>query len=146
MTTYHLFSSASWPTTCLVGQKSITKLPNQKVARWPKYFLPSSSSSSDRLLQNCVTLSWWFSHKTAAFYTEQCTSPSLFEVSWGSSNWSLNKYGFISDAIFKMCTHRLSGQFRDLTLTWNGATVVTSKQVMTLLQCMQKGTCNLELV
>ena len=44
-------------------------------------------SSSDRLVQNCGTLSWWFSHKTvASFYTKQCTSPSLFhnfEVSWG---------------------------------------------------------------
>jgi len=30
-----------------------------------------------------LTLSQWFLHKTAAFYTEQCTSPSLlhnFEV------------------------------------------------------------------
>jgi len=31
-----------------------------------------------RLVQNCVTLSQWFSHKTAAFYTEECTSPSHF--------------------------------------------------------------------
>ena len=30
------------------------------------------------LVQNCMTLSRWFSHKTAAFYAEQCTSPSLF--------------------------------------------------------------------
>ena len=41
-------------------------------------FLSSSCSSSDGLIQNRVTLWWWFSHKTAAFYTEQCTSPSLF--------------------------------------------------------------------
>jgi len=38
----------------------------------------SSSSSSDGLVQICVTLSRWFLHKTAAFFTEQCTSPSLF--------------------------------------------------------------------
>ena len=31
---------------------------------------------SDGLVQICVTLSQWFSHKTAAFSTEQCTSPS----------------------------------------------------------------------
>ena len=31
-----------------------------------------------RLVQNCVTLSGWYLHKTAAFYTEQCTSPLLF--------------------------------------------------------------------
>ena len=55
------------------------KVLNQKVVRWPKcfsFFL--FSSSSDRLVQNCVTLSQWFSHKTAAFYTKQCTIPSLF--------------------------------------------------------------------
>jgi len=38
----------------------------------------SSSSSSDELVQICVTHSRWFSHKTAAFFSEQCTSPSLF--------------------------------------------------------------------
>ena len=45
-------------------------------------------------------------HKTAAFYTEQCTSPSLFhnfQVSQGSSNQSLKNYGFISNTIFKNC-------------------------------------------
>ena len=42
------------------------------------FFLLSSSTSSDRVVQNCVTLSQWFSHKTAAFYPEQCTSPLLF--------------------------------------------------------------------
>ena len=39
-----------------------------------------------------MTLSRWFSHKTAAFYTEQCTSPMLshnFEVSRGTSIQSL---------------------------------------------------------
>jgi len=59
-------------------------------------FLSSSSSSSfsfssDGLVQICFTLSRWFSHKTAAFFTEhaQCTSPSLssmFEVTRG--DWS----------------------------------------------------------
>ena len=34
---------------------------------------------SDRLVQNCVTLSRWFLNKTAAFYqyTEQCISPCI---------------------------------------------------------------------
>ena len=62
------------------------------------------SSSSDRLVQNCVTLSQWFWHKTAAFYTEQFTIPSLFnnsEVSGDGLNQSLKNYDFISDAIFK---------------------------------------------
>jgi len=47
-------------------------------------------------------------HKTAAFYTEQCTSPLIshnFGVSQGSSNRSLNNYGFISNSIFKSFTH-----------------------------------------
>jgi len=42
-------------------------------------------------------------HKTAAFFTEQCTSPSLFsrfEVTRGNSNRSLKNYGFLYDAIF----------------------------------------------
>ena len=46
--------------------------------------------------------------KTAAFYTEQCTSPSLshnFKVSRDHSNWSLKNYCFICDAIFFTCTH-----------------------------------------
>ena len=37
-----------------------------------------SSSFSDGIVQHCVTVSRWFSHKTAAFYIEQCTSPLLF--------------------------------------------------------------------
>ena len=60
-------------------------------------------SSSDGLLQICVTLSRWFLHKTAAFFTEQCTSPSLFsrfEVTRGDLNRSLRSYGFLYDAIF----------------------------------------------
>ena len=101
-----------------------------------KLFLDTWVAAFPGHLMFCF-LHMWLSHKIAAFYTEQCMSPSLFEVSWGSSNRSLNNYGFISEAIFKLCTHRLSGQFRDLTLTWNGATVVTGKQVMTLLQCIR---------
>jgi len=44
------------------------------------FFLSSFffSSTSDGLVQICVTLSQWFLHKTAAFFSEQCTSPSLF--------------------------------------------------------------------
>jgi len=66
---------------------------------WPK----CSSSSSGGLVHICVTLSRWFSHKTAAFLTEQCTSPSLFsrfEVTLEDSNRSLKNYAFLYDAIF----------------------------------------------
>jgi len=53
--------------------------------------------SSDRLAQYCINLSRWFMHETAAFYTEQCTAPSLFhsfEVSQGARSHSLKNYGF----------------------------------------------------
>ena len=49
-------------------------------------------SSSDGLAQHCVNLSRWFTHETAAFYTEQCTTPSLFhnfEVSQGARSTHL---------------------------------------------------------
>ena len=36
--------------------------------------------SSDGLAQYCINLSRWFTHE-AAFYTEQCTTPSLFTTS-----------------------------------------------------------------
>jgi len=100
--------------------KGIAKLLNQKVTRWPKcfsfFFL--LSSSSDGLVQVCVTLSRWFSHKTVEFFTEQCTGPSLFsrfEVLRGDSNRSLKNYGFLCDAIFssrvRMCTNHLATKF-----------------------------------
>ena len=63
-----------------------------------------SGAKSIGLVQICVTLSRWFSHKTA----EQCTSPSLFqrfEVTRGNSNYSLKNYGFLYDAIFFACMH-----------------------------------------
>jgi len=53
--------------------------------------------SSDGLAQYCINLSRWFTHETAAFYTEQCTIPSLFhnfEVSQGARSHSLKNYGF----------------------------------------------------
>jgi len=53
--------------------------------------------SSDGLAQYCINLSRWFTHETAAFYTEQCTTPSLFhnfEVSQGARSHSLKNYGF----------------------------------------------------
>ena len=72
------------------------------------FFFPSSSSSSDGLVQNYTTHSRWFSYQTAAFYTEQCTSPLLshnFEFSWGGSNRSLLNYCFICNTIFLTFTH-----------------------------------------
>ena len=34
-----------------------------------------------RFFRSCMILSWWFLHETAAFYTGQCTTWSLSEVS-----------------------------------------------------------------
>jgi len=48
-------------------------------------------SSADGLPQYCVNLSQWFMHESAAFYTEQCTTTSLFhnfEVSQGKLSHS----------------------------------------------------------
>ena len=47
--------------------------------------------SSDGLAQYCVNLSRWFTHETAAFSTEQCTTPPLFhnfEASQGACSHS----------------------------------------------------------
>jgi len=55
------------------------------------------------VVQICVTPSWWFTHKTPPFLTEQCTSPLLFsrfEVTQGNSNCSLKNYGFHDNAIY----------------------------------------------
>ena len=52
-------------------------------------------SSSDGLAQYYVNLSRWFTHETAAFCTEQCTTLSLFhnfEVLQGTRNHSLKNY------------------------------------------------------
>jgi len=41
--------------------------------------------SSDRLAQYCANLSRWFTHETAAFCTEQCTTPSFFQSQCGQN-------------------------------------------------------------
>ena len=55
--------------------------------------------------------SWQFSHKTAAFYTEQCTSHCFF-TTLKSSNQSLKNYmaSFVTpfSSIVYMCTNRLA--------------------------------------
>ena len=107
------------------------------VSRWPKrfsffflfFFFFRQATSNFKI----VTLSQWFIHKTAAFYAEQCTSPSLFhnfEVSQGSLNRSLNNYGFISDAILKICIHvhkSLSNETIIIQDCWIRNTVVCTK-------------------
>jgi len=58
--------------------KDNVKVPNKKVAKYPESVF---FSYSDLPVQNCMTLSQWFSLETADFYTEQCTIPSLFTAS-----------------------------------------------------------------
>jgi len=94
-----------------VARKSITKVANQKAAKRPKcfsffFFL----LSSDGLAQYCVNLSRWFTHETAAFYTEQRTTPSLFhnfEVSQGTRSHSLKNYGFQIGTPFSLFVLRM---------------------------------------
>jgi len=81
-----------------VARESIVKVPNQELTKRAKcfsfFFL---LSSSDGLAHYCVNLSRWFTHETAAFCTEQCTTPSLFhnfEISQGTRNHSFTNYGF----------------------------------------------------
>jgi len=78
-----------------MAQESIAKVPNQTAANSQIVFL--LLLSSDGLAQCCINLSRWFMHKTAAFSTEQCTTPLLFhnfEVSQGAHSHSLKHYGF----------------------------------------------------
>jgi len=77
-------------------------VPNQNVTRWLNCFLSfffyfGWASSK---LRDYFTM---VSHKTAAFYTEQCTTFYNFKVSRGTTHWSLKNYGFICD-IVHMCT------------------------------------------
>jgi len=50
-------------------------------------------------------------HEIAAFYTEQCTAPVLFhhfDIPYSTSNYALNNYGFVWNAIFFLCMHAWS--------------------------------------
>ena len=146
------FMTYNMPTS----MKKRRKVPNQKVSRRPKcfsfffFFLFRQATSNFKI----VTLSQWFSYKTAAFYTEQCTSPSLFhnfEVSQGSLNHSLNNYGFISDVILKICMHvhkSLSNETIIIQDCWIRNTVVCMKMeslwYLLLIQCLNRA-CSITL-
>jgi len=131
MTTFHSFSSVSWLTTRLIVRKNITKSikpQSRKTAKILFFFFRWASSKLPTLL-------WWLSPKTAAFYTEQCTSPSLFqnfEVSWGGSDRSLNNYGLISDTIFRTytCVHK--------SLT-NKAIIIQDCWIRNMVVCTKTG-------
>jgi len=96
----------SWWTTCLVAWKSIVKVTNQKVTRWPKrfffffFFFFRHASSKLWLFHDFCTKQQHFTPSSAP---ADCFSFN-FVVSQGGLNQSLKNYGFIRDAIFT-CTH-----------------------------------------
>jgi len=103
ITTYHSSSSIFMMNNTPTGVKKHHKStkPLQKVARWPKRFF---FFSFRRTSSNCMTLSQWSLHKTAALYTES-TSPSLFQTlkSHEAGHW--RTVAFISDTNIKNCAH-----------------------------------------
>ena len=84
----------------VIKAKKRHKSTNQKVTRL-------SSSPSDGLVHNSVTFSQWFSHKTAAFYTEQYTSPLLFTTLKSHVCTGLSLASPFSK-IVRMCTNHLA--------------------------------------
>jgi len=92
------------------GAEKHHKSSEPESSKTAKMFFFFLSSSSDGLTQYCVNLSCWFTHETAAFYTEQCTTPSLFhnfEVSRGARSHSLANYGFQLGTPFSLFVLRM---------------------------------------
>ena len=94
----------------------------------------------------------WFSHKTPAVFTKQCTTPSLssmFEVTRGDTNRSLKNYGFhyvasIMTPFFsshvRMCTNHLAMKYNYYTkllnekLSWCAGSVSREPGLVMILQ------------
>jgi len=101
---YHDQQNSQW------REKALRKYPTKQQQNGQIVFF--FFLSSDGVAQCCINLSRWFTHKTAAFFTEQCTTPSLlhnFEVSQGACSHSLKHYGFqfgmpFSIFVLRMCT------------------------------------------
>jgi len=81
--------------------KSIAKVPNQKVTKRPKCF-----SSSDGLVQICVTHGFRTKQQHFSLTSALAMLFSRFEVTQGDSNRSLKNYGFLYDAIVFTCSMR----------------------------------------
>jgi len=86
--------------------KALQRYQTNNSQNGPNVFL-----SSDGLARYCVNLSQWFTHETAAFRMEQCTTLLLFhnlEVSQGTHNRLLKNYGFKFRTLFSLlfvCMH-----------------------------------------
>jgi len=71
-----------------------TEPESSKMAKMFSFLL---SSSSEWLAQHSVNFPQWFTHETAPFCTEQCTTPLFLhniEVLQSAHSHSLNNYGF----------------------------------------------------
>lgn len=106
----------SWLTSLLVAQGNTMKVLNQthRQNRFSSFF--------SWLGQNCVNLSWWFLPEKAPFYTEHCTTPSLFKVSQGACSHSFKNYGFVMvcDSIFiSTCNDHLATSTKIAVLEYN---------------------------
>ena len=128
----HLFKHSENPS---LGKQQ-SQLSWSKVTKLPK--LVFLLLSSGRQVENCVTFSQWFSHKTAAFHTEQCMTPSFFhksEVSQDAWSHPLRNYGFIFNTIFFICTHARTKHdyFKMTELEVHSVYTVEPRLVVTLL-------------
>ena len=89
-----------------------------------------------------MTLSRWFWHKTAAFFTEQCTSPSpfsMFEVTQNDLNCSLKNYGFLCDTIF---SSRVRMRTNHLATKCNyNARLLNIEILLVCRECLKKAWC-----
>jgi len=79
--TVHLCLYNNLPFIFAQQQEKALQKYQTRVTRWPICCL--SCSSSDALVQNCVSLSWLFSCKTAAFYAKQARLSPVTEGLYG---------------------------------------------------------------
>ena len=99
MTTYCSSSSVFMTNKTPNGTRKHHENTQPNSSKRPSCYSSSSSFflTSDGPAQYRINLSRWFTHETAAFYTEQCMTPLLFynfEVSQGVRSHSLKHYGF----------------------------------------------------
>ena len=91
-------------TTHPVAQKCITKVrtkPDSKMFFCLFFFFRWASSK----LRDTITIVFTQNRNILHWAVHQPIAFDKFEVTWGGSNWSLNNYGFIYNAIFFICMH-----------------------------------------
>ena len=115
ITTYHSSLSVFITNSMHSGNKKHHEILNQKFTKQSNIFFVSFLFFFRQLVQNYVTLSRWFSHKTASLYTDKCTTATLFhniEVSQGTSVWSLKNcmasFEMPFSSFVHICTNHLA--------------------------------------